>query len=136
MNMQVEIIGREHISPLALFGASVGRVIGPAVQKGSQVLRDTAKTLSPVSAKTTGYGAKGIPVAPKHGGFMRQNIGNRKLSLLAAGVHTGRADYGAYVHQVTRKMPARPFFEWAAEVAESRIDDIMLTAFSKLVNGK
>lgn len=135
--MQVEIIGLQNIEPLATFSGRFDSVVGPVVQKSAELLRDDTKRLPPVSAATSGYEAKGIPVAPKHGGFMRQNIEKAALAQLAAGVGTGRASYGPYVHDGTRKMPARPFFEFALEMGtEKEIDQMIDEAALSLLDGE
>lgn len=85
-----------------------------AVDRASQVLRDDTKKMPPVSAARTGYEQKGIPVAPKYGGTLRQSIQKRKLGLMAAEVYVG-AHYGDFVHGGTSRMPARPFFLWQLE---------------------
>jgi hypothetical protein len=100
-----------------------------AVTTSAQQLRDTTKTMPPVSVARTGYNAKGIPVAPKYGGSLRQSINVRKIALLAAGVFTG-VNYGSYVHLGTRNMKARPFMEWALNDfgALKKINDLFKSA--------
>jgi HK97 gp10 family phage protein len=121
----------EILRELTSFPSGSKKVFGEAVKRSSEVLRDFTKKLPPVSAARTGYAAKGIPVAPKHGGTLRQSIQNRKLALLAAGVFPG-ANYGVHVHEGTSKMPARPFLDWALELgAEEMIDKIFEEAVSK-----
>lgn len=84
------------------------QAVDKAVDRAAETLRDRTKELPPVSAKTTGYDAKGIPVDT---GRLRQSIQKSKTQLLAAEV-TARTDYAGYVYGGTSKMPARPFFEW------------------------
>lgn len=88
-----------------------------ALVRAAGYTRDIVKQMPPVNAERTGYGAKGIPVAPKYGGTLRGSISSRKVGLLAAEVFIGPAaqNYGMYVHDGTKKMPARPFGKWALE---------------------
>lgn len=85
-----------------------------AVDRAASVIRDETKRLPPVNSLRTGYAAKGIPVAPKYGGTLRQSIQKRKLGLMAANVYAG-VSYADYVHDGTARMPARPFFRWMLE---------------------
>jgi hypothetical protein len=104
-----------------------------AVERGAQALRDTTKTMPPVSVARTGYDAKGIPVAPKYGGSLRQSIRTRKIALLAAGVLPG-VNYGLFVHEGTRRMQARPYFKFALEDfgAQNKITDFFRQATDKI----
>lgn len=81
------------------------------INRAAEVLRDETKRMPPVSAKTTGYGAPGIPVDT---GRLRQSIQKQQLSLLAAGVVVP-VDYAQHVYEGTSKMPGRPFFKWVLE---------------------
>lgn len=110
--IEVNVLNRGAIErDLALFPEKAKRIYGMAVDRAAEALRDHTKNLRPVSAKTTGYGAKGIPVDHGH---LRKTIRKKKLASLAAGVFPntgsgGKGDYGVYVHEGTSKMPARPF---------------------------
>ena len=80
--------------------------------EAAEVLMNTVQGNMPdVSARTTGYGAKGIPVDT---GRLKASIERRKVQLLAAEVYAG-TDYSRYVHDGTEKVPARPFFQWALQ---------------------
>lgn len=94
--------------------ARARREVESAVTLATATLRDMTKKMPPVSASRTGYGAKGIPVAPKHGGTLRQQIRSRKLGVLMGEVYGG-ARYTGHVHDGTSKMPARPFFNWVLQ---------------------
>lgn len=117
------------IRELAGYPDKAADIFGQAVNRAAEKLRDTAKTLPPVSVARTGYDAKGIPVAS---GRMRQAIQKKNLSQFAAGV-TARVDYAPFVHDGTSKMKARPFFDWALELgALEQIDKIFDDAASRL----
>src|SRR5689334_1939205 len=85
-----------------------------AIQQAAQQLSNDTQNLPPVNKARSGWDAKGVPVAPKYGGSLRQSIHAQRLGLLAAGVVTG-VSYGSYVHDGTSKMPARPYFQWLLE---------------------
>lgn len=121
---------------LALFPQKAEKVFGIAVVRSGEALRDHTKKLRHVSAKTTGYGVKGIPVDT---GRLRQSIHSKRLRKLAVGVFP-KVKYGVYVHDGTHRshssyddymqdssngIPPRPFFVWALELgAQKEIDDI------------
>jgi len=91
------------------------RKMGEAVWEISELLMNTVQGNMPdVSAKTTGYGAKGIPADT---GRLKASISRRKLRLLGAEVYAG-TNYSKIVHDEGNQktgMPARPFFLWALE---------------------
>lgn len=103
-----------------------------AVDQAAAMLRDETKRMPAVSASRTGYAAKGIPVAPKYGGTLRQSIRKRKLGVLMAEV-SGGASYSGYVHEGTSKMPARPFFKWLLEDFQGakKVEAVFERAFRK-----
>lgn len=107
MSLTVTIDGLDKFKTL-LSPATFQRAVGEGIDKASAFLRDEVKRMPPVSAKTTGYGAKGIPVAT---GLTRQSIQKKRVALMAAEVFAGTR-YSGFVHQGTSRMPARPFFEW------------------------
>lgn len=114
---------------LRAFPQKAEQVFGIAVQRSAEALRDHTKKMRPVSAATTGYGTKGIPV--DHG-RLRQSIHKKQLSRLAAGVFP-KVKYGAYVHDGTSKVPARPFFEWSLELGAQRQIDGIFERYSKML---
>jgi hypothetical protein len=115
---------------LALFPDLARKEYAEAVKRGGQTLADETKRMRPVSAKTTGYGAKGIPV---DSGRLRQSIRSRSLSLLAAGV-SPFVGHGIHVHEGTNKMPARHFFDWALELgAQKKIDQHFVDASDRIL---
>ena len=107
-----------------------------AVNRAAEVLRDETKKMPPVNKERTGFYAKGIPVAPLHGGTLRQSIQKRRLGLMAAEVYIGEAaqDYGGFVHQGTSKMIARPFFKWQLEDfrGKEKIEVILTAALERV----
>jgi hypothetical protein len=128
-----------------------------SLDRASQIWRDETKQLPPVSASRTGYGAKGIPVAPLYGGTLRQLIQARRVSNTVAEVYSG-AKYSSYVYngvkpfQMNRAvnipgvgwryikthpgMPARPFFEWSLELgAREKIIVEVTRQFTHALNG-
>lgn len=109
--------------------------IDKALDRAASVIRDDTKRMPPVNAERTGYDVKGIPVAPLHGGTLRQSIQKRRAGLMAADVYTG-VNYGGYVHDGTSKMPARPFFRWVLEDfgGMQKIDIIVKSALERVVN--
>ena len=114
---------------LAQFPEKAKSVYDNAIQQAGREFRDFTKTLPPVSVRTTGYDAKGMPTDI---GNMASRITKRKIQALAAGV-VGGAHYSGYVHEGTRKMRARPYFEWSLELGGlTKIDDILKRA-SKLI---
>lgn len=116
MSVEVTIEGLEKFMPLVDDVRFLGEM-DQAVMRSARELTSATQRMPPVSASTTGYGAKGIPVAPKYGGSLRQGIQPRKVTLLAADIVTGGngSKYGGYVHDGTSKMQARPFFKWLLE---------------------
>ncbi len=113
MSVQVTVEGFDNILTV-LDPVRAVREVDSAVDRSAVALRDETKRMPPVSVERTGYAAKGIPVAPKYGGTMRQGIEKKKIGLMAADVFTGGggSGYGGYVHDGTSKMQARPFFQW------------------------
>jgi hypothetical protein len=91
---------------------------------------DDTKLMPPVSAKTTGYDAIGMPVDT---GLTRQMIVMADMGYLAAQVYAGTG-YSGFIDQGTSKMPARPFFQWALEKFHGLQDiaDIVNAALSSL----
>ncbi len=133
--VSIQIEGLDAIlSDLAAFPSNATASLDRAVQTAADRVAFDTQQMPPVLASSTGYDAKGIPVAPLYGGTMRQNIHSEKLSLLAAGVIAG-TDYSGYVHEGTSKMPARPFFQWALEDfgGLQHIEEIMQDTASKLL---
>jgi hypothetical protein len=126
----VEISGADQIiKNLKSFPQKSAQVYGEAVDTAAAKYRDSVKKLPAVSAATTGYDAKGIPVVT---GRLRGSIRKKRLSLLAAGVGPG-VNYGVHVHEGTSRMPDRPFLRWALELgALQMIDRIFKTASQKL----
>jgi len=111
------------------------RELDRGVNRAAEVLRDETKKMPPVSAARTGYGAKGIPVAPVSGGTLRQSIQKRKLGLMAAEVYVG-AHYGGFVHQGTPRMAARPFFRWQLEDfgGKEKIEIVVTAALERIAS--
>lgn len=128
--VEVRLVGENHLErDLALFGEKARTVFSRAVQEAAASYRDHTKRMAPVSASRTGYGAKGVPVDT---GRLRQSIQSRNLALLAAGVGP-RVNYGEFVHEGTRRMPARPFLQWSLESgAMDKIDAVFRRASSLL----
>ena len=97
------------------------------MRQATQLYADETKKLPPVSAKTTGYGAKGIPVDT---GRMRQGIRPLDVVAVAAGV-TGAViadtNYSGLVQDGTSKMPPRPFFRFAYELGVKAKLETMFT---------
>lgn len=114
ITLGVKVTGLEEVKAhLAQYPKEAPAVYGEALARAGARLRDETKALG------------NIPVAT---GRMRQSINSRRISLLAVGVFVG-TDYGAYVHEGTARMPARPFFRWALEGgAQKAIDDIFSAA--------
>lgn len=105
---------------VARFSAAASRLddtLDEAVDAAAAAVRDHTKLMSPVSSKTTGYGAIGIPVDT---GLMRQSIQKTKQQRLAAGV-VAATNYSGFVQSGTSRMPARPFFEWSLETGGTEL---------------
>jgi hypothetical protein len=107
---QITITGIGNLTAL-LSDQNLTKALSRSIALSAQTLRDDTKKLPPVSARGTGYGAKGIPVDT---GRMRQSIIARQISQFAAGV-AAPVHYAKYVHDGTGKVPARPFFQYALE---------------------
>ena len=131
MRFSITTSGKDEIvGPLAAYPKESVQAFDRTIQRGGEYLRDFTKKLKPVSAKTTGYGVKGIPVDK---GQLRQSIQKRKVALMAAGVYPG-AKHGVLVHEGTSRMQARPFFDWSLELgAEKAIDGMMEKTASQLL---
>lgn len=135
MKMTVQVKGlREAQRNLQRFPEVSKKHYGKAVLHGAQVLQNETQKMPPVNKERTGYAAKGIPVAPKYGGTLRQSLTTHQIQQLAAGVYPA-ANYGIFVHEGTRKMPARQFFQWALEFfgAQKKIDDVIQDATDQIV---
>src|SRR3954470_10867520 len=91
--------------------AQTQKAISLATKRSAERLRDDTKLLPPVSAKTTGYEAEGIPVDTSR---MRNAIHTFDVSLLATGV-IADVGYSGYVRDGTLKMPGRDFFAFALQ---------------------
>lgn len=128
--ISVQIVGKEALDrKFDGFQGHAGKAIDRAVQRGGELLRDFTKKMPPVSAKRTGYNARGIPVDT---GRLRQSIQKRKLQQFAAGVAPG-VKHGLYVHEGTDRMQARPYFDWALEMgAEKEIDALFVDSISPI----
>lgn len=139
--------------------AKVPKMLATAVYDIAAGLRDEAKRMPPVSASTTGYGAIGIPVAPKRGGTLRQAIQARKSGDYTAEVYgdTSVAGYFDMVHNGVAPfvlnrpvfidgvgwrfigthpgMPARPFLVWLVESVQGRqvIDTVLQRTVDRLL---
>jgi hypothetical protein len=98
------------------------RIMNGAIQDGARDYRDFLKRMRPVSARTTGYGVKGLP---KDKGDLARQIQKRKLQMMAAGVYGG-AEYDPFVQEGTKKMPARPYMEWGLEMGGQRVIEIQI----------
>lgn len=86
-------------------------ILSGRIQRAGVVFRDHVKRMQPVSAKTTGYGVRGLP---KDTGNLGRQIKARQIQMLAAGV-AGWATYDPFVQLGTSKMPPRPYMQWALE---------------------
>ena len=86
--------------------------------------RDYLKSMRPVSVKTSGYSARGMPTDT---GRMKNSMRSRRLKKLAVGVGPsvggGRrgSKYPFYVHEGTSKMKARPYMKWALEMGAHKV---------------
>jgi HK97 gp10 family phage protein len=122
--------GKDVLKNLMKYPEVAKRHYARAVDVGAQILRDDTKKMPAVSASRTGYDAKGIPVDTSR---MRTSINKRKIALLAAGVRTN-TKYGVFVHEGTKKMKARPFFEWALKDfgVQKKIDDLFAEASHRI----
>lgn len=123
MQVTVSVTGlREARMAIRRAGVEGRKILDRGVQEGASQYRDFIKRMRPVSARTTGYGVRGIP-ADK--GWLKQQVFKRKLQMLAAGVYGG-AEYDPYVQEGTRKMPARPYMEWALEDGGMKLIDMRI----------
>jgi len=136
MSFQVTIDGFDRIQGI-VDPVRFDNAIDKALVRSGQILRDETKKMPPVSASRTGYGAKGIPVAPKYGGTLRDEIYSKRMSRLAVGI-IAPVGYSLYVHQGTSKMPGRPFFRWALEVfgVSKLIENEFTRQISNSLNGR
>lgn len=118
---------------LKLFPEKAKKIYGDAIMDAGIKYRDFVKQMRPVSAPRDGYEAKGIPLAT---GNLRRSIRSRRIMALAVGIGIGipSEKYGAAVHEGRgKKVPGRPFFQWALEMgAEKEIHAIMMDASKKL----
>lgn len=107
-------------------------VIDDAIGRAASVLRDEVKRMPPVSARTTGYAALGIPV---NTGRLRQSIQARKLGTLEAVIFAD-TNYSLAVHEGSNGTPARPFFRWQLENfgGLQMLDILLRNAMERVVN--
>lgn len=132
--------------------SSVSRAeLDRGIQLAGEDFRDFTKRMPPVSARTTGYNARGMP---KDLGDLARSIKKRRIQMLAAGVFTD-AKHAVPVHEGVRPftlnrsvyirgvgwrfigvhpgMPRRPFFDWSLEMgALDRIDKIMVETLTRI----
>jgi hypothetical protein len=112
--------------------ANVERAVSLATKRSAEKLRDDTKLLPPVSAKTTGYEAEGIPVDTSR---MRNAIHTFDVALFAAGV-IADVGYSGYVRDGTANMPGRDFFAFALQTGtREKIKQIYEDYLAKAVNG-
>ena len=126
--LTVEITGLDAWQK-ALEPQAFNRACDRILDRGSQTWADETKKMPPVSAKTTGYDAKGMPV---DSGRTRQSIHNRRISNIAAGV-VAPVSYGEKIRFGTATMPGRDFFLFALEDfgAKQKIDGIVQEELSR-----
>jgi len=128
----ISVIGLDKIvGDIDSFPGDSARVYSKAVDDAAKLLVKGTKNMPPVSAATTGYGRKGMPVDT---GALRGSIQKREIGLMASGVFA-KADYSGFVHEGTSRMPARPFFQWALDFfgVQLAIDKIFAKATAKLL---
>lgn len=126
--IQIEFIGFDKLLKLT-DAVRTTNLLDKAVDKMAQTLRDETKKLPPVSAKRTGYAAKGIPVDT---GRLRQSIQKQKVALMAADVFAA-TNYARQVHQGTGSVPARPFFVWAYEISQDKLQQVLNDAVKEIL---
>ncbi len=132
MTFVVSVVGLDNALQ-SLDGSRFGAAVQRAVERSGQALRDDTKRLPPVSAKRTGYDARGIPV---DSGRMRQSIQSRQITAIAAEIFAP-VNYSGYVHDGTSRVPARPFFDWALEAGTAeRIAQIFDKELSQALDGE
>ncbi len=130
MSVTLELTGFDKIASM-LDPGRYDRAIARVVDRGAQIWRDETKKMPAVSAKTTGYGAKGIPV---DSGRLRQSIQARRVSAVAAEVYAP-VQYASYVHDGTGVVPERPFFDFALELgATEKIGTMANDEFQTALN--
>ncbi len=76
--------------------------------ESSEVLMNTVKGNMP---DISGFGSKGIPVDT---GRLKGSVDRRRIQMMAAEVYAG-TNYSKFVHDGTKRMAGRPFFEWALQ---------------------
>jgi hypothetical protein len=128
----IEISGLDSVTRM-LQGASQQNTYDRILDRCAQAWADETKKMPAVSAKTTGYGTKGIPVDT---GRLRQSIHSRRISSIAAGV-VAPVQYASFIHEGTGVMPDRPFFDWALELGGlRRMEGIVNEELSRSMNGR
>jgi len=128
----IEISGLDSVARL-LSGPVQQQTYDRILDRSAQAWADETKKMPAVSARTTGYGAKGIPVDT---GRLRQSIHAKRISSIAAGV-VAPVQYASYIHGGTGNMPDRPFFEWALELGVlRRMEGIVNDELSRSMNGR
>lgn len=106
-----------------------------AVQEAAAAYRDFTKSMRPVSLKTTSASTKGIPVDR---GALRRSIKKKRIAKLAAGITIGgdASKYGIHVHEGTKNVKSRPFFQWSLDLgAKKIIDKILARATKRILRG-
>ena len=126
--IQIEFIGFDKLLKLT-DAVRTTTILDKAVDRMAQVLRDETKKLPPVSASRTGYSAVGIPVDT---GRLRQSIQKQKVALMAADVFAATS-YARHVHQGTGSVPARPFFVWAYEISQDKLQQVLNEAVKEIL---
>ena len=119
----------------ALWPKKSAKIYGDAVQRSAEQYRDFTKSMPAVSKRKTGFAAKGMP---HDTGNLRRSIQKNRIGLLAAGVTIGRPSkgYGFFVHEgyttsTGKRIPARPFLQWALDLGAQRIIDRIFFRASK-----
>lgn len=129
MSVSIRIEGLDKIAAM-VSPARFERAAQRGLERSSQVWRDETKKMPPVSAKTTGYDAIGIPVDT---GRLRQSIQARQVSAVAAEVYAP-VQYADAVHDGSSRVPARPFLEWSADRSTEKFAIIFSEELLKTMN--
>ena len=124
MQIDITVSGANFEADLKRFGKKAIAAYARGVQIAGARYRDYLKSMRPVSVKTSGYSARGMPTDT---GRMKNSMRSRRLKKLAVGVGPsvggGRrgSKYPFYVHEGTSKMKARPYMKWALEMGAHKV---------------
>lgn len=117
MRMQIKGLDKLEAISKHIGAVNTGKIVNQALKQAAYIIEGESKKVTPVdtgflrSSITTAFGSKEAILAP-------------------------RASYGVFVHEGTKFVRGRPFFEWGAEKGKPEVENaikIMLEDIGRLM---